>query len=48
MNATEHAAQAQVLIAIIAALIPLLIWAFRDAEQWFAAKRTQRPTRTDR
>lgn len=39
MTETVHAQQAELLIWIIAVLIPLLIWAFREAEQRFAAKR---------
>ena len=48
MTETIHATHAQLLIWIIAALIPLLIWAFRDAEQRLAARRDQLQRRVDR
>lgn len=41
MTADIHAANAQFLIVIIAALIPLLIWAFRDAEDTLAEIRAE-------
>lgn len=40
MTDTIRAYQAEMLIWIIAALIPLLIWAVHDADRRFAAKRT--------
>jgi hypothetical protein len=47
MTEIVHASEAQYLISIIAALIPLLIWAFRDAEQRLAAKRSRPQRRID-
>jgi hypothetical protein len=48
MTADIHAANAHVLITIIAMLIPLLIWAFRDAEDKFSEMRAELLRRWDR